>query len=287
MHLLHDAAVNAWQQFNYACLVYCIALVIESLRPAQLEQPLRHIAFNVLFGFVFLLMANILSPLLEPITKPIVATLKVGIPISFPDGILGQLGQVLVFYFAFDFFYYWLHRAQHRYAWLWAQHKVHHSDTSMNVTTANRHHWLEVPLHGLFIWMPLGILFQQKPVTLAGLWTVFLLWGYFTHLNIRLPLGPLTPVIAGPQLHRIHHSMEEQHIDRNFATSFPIFDILFGTYCAPKKDEYPATGVVGGEDLNGVWRASWAPFAYWSTSLRQHFGGTPNLKARDGAGGQR
>ena len=284
MQLLHDAAVNTWQQFQYACLVYCVALVIESLRPAEAAQPLRHVAFNVLFSFVFLLMANLLSPLLDPFTQPIIAALKLDIPVAFPDGFLGQLLQVLAFYFIFDAFYYWFHRAQHTFPWLWAQHKIHHSDTSLNVTSANRHHWLEVPLHGLAIWMPMGILFQQKPVTLATLWAVFLLWGYFIHLNIRLPLGPLTPVIAGPQLHRIHHSTLDRHIDKNFAASFPIFDILFGTYCAPRKGEYPATGLTSGEDLNGVFRASWAPFAFWYADLRRRFGKRVSVDADADAG---
>jgi sterol desaturase/sphingolipid hydroxylase (fatty acid hydroxylase superfamily) len=272
MQFLHDAAINTWQQFQYACLVYCVALVIESLRPAEAGQPLRNVAFNIMFSFVFLLLANVLSPLLDLATKPTIEALKVGIPIAFSDTFSGQLLQVLAFYFVFDFFYYWLHRAQHAFPWLWAQHKIHHSDTSMNVTTANRHHWLEVPFHGLAIWLPLGILFQQKAVTIGWLWTGFLLWGYFIHLNIRFPLGPLTPVVCGPQLHRIHHSTQDKHLDKNFASSFPLFDILFGTYCAPEKDEYPSTGLVDGENLNGVIRASWAPFSYWYHHLRRRFG---------------
>lgn len=274
MQFLHTAIVAAWQQFQYACVVCCVILVIESLIPAERNQPLRNIVFNIAYAFVFITMANILSPLLDPLTKPVVKALKVGIPVAFPESFFGQLLQILAFYFIFDFFYYWLHRAQHRFGWLWAQHKIHHSDVSLNVTTANRHHWLEVPLHGLFVWLPMGILFEQKQVTLAWLWTIFLLWGYFIHSNFRISLGPLTPVINGPQLHRIHHSVEERHLDKNFASSFPIFDILFGTYCAPRKDEYPATGLTTGEDLNGVWRASAAPFRYWWSALR-HRGNSP------------
>lgn len=271
MQFLHNTIVAAWQQFQYACLVYCIALVLESLIPAQREQPLRKVAFNIAYMAFFFFFANLLSPVLDPFTGPIIKALRVGIPIAFPDGLPGQLLQVLAFYFVFDFFYYWLHRAQHAIPLLWAQHKLHHSDEALNVTTANRHHWLEVPLHGLAIWLPLGILFQQKPVTIAWLWTLFLLWGYFIHMNVRLPLGPLTPVIAGPQLHRIHHSLEPQHHDRNFAASFPLFDILFGTYCPPRKDEFPATGLADGENLDGLARANLAPFATWARSLRERF----------------
>ncbi|MEO7432550.1 MAG: sterol desaturase family protein [Dokdonella sp.] len=272
MHLLHDAVLNAWQQFQYACLVYCIALVIESLIPAQPAQPLRHVAFNILYAFVFLFMANLLSPLFDPVVRPLINLLRIGMPIAFADTFSGQLLQVLVFYFVFDFFYYWLHRAQHTFPWLWAQHKIHHSDESLNVTTANRHHWLEVPFQGLAIWVPLGIFFQQKPVTLGWLWGLFLLWGYFIHMNIRFPLGPLTRVINGPQLHRIHHSTRDEHLDKNFASSFPVFDVLFGTYCAPRKGEYPATGLTDREDLNGVLRASWAPFAFWYRDVGRRLG---------------
>jgi len=283
MQLLHNAIALAWQQFQYACVIYCIVLVIESLIPAERNQPLRNIAFNIGYAFVFITLGSILSPLLDPITKPIGAALKVGIPVAFPDGLFGQILQILAFYFIFDFFYYWLHRAQHRFDWLWAQHKLHHSDASLNVTTAHRHHWLEVPLLGLAVWLPMGILFEQKPVTLGWLWALFLLWGYFTHSNLRLPLGPLTPVINGPQLHRIHHSKEERHWDKNFATSFPIFDVLFGTYYAPRKDEFPPTGLASGEDLNGLWRSSAAPFAHWAGALRRRWQ-RPATGNRSGSG---
>ncbi|HEX5846775.1 MAG TPA: sterol desaturase family protein, partial [Rhodoplanes sp.] len=35
----------------------------------------------------------------------------------------------------FDFFYYWFHRAQHEWPWLWQVHKLHHSDRALNVTS--------------------------------------------------------------------------------------------------------------------------------------------------------
>lgn len=281
MQFLHESIIAAWQQFQFACVVVCIALALESLFPAQKAQPLRNIAFNIAYAWFFFFFAHLLSPLLDPLTRPVIEALKVGIPIAFPDGVFGQLLQVLAFYFVFDFFYYWLHRSQHAIPWLWAQHRLHHSDEALNATTANRHHWLEVPLHGLAIWLPLGILFQQKAVTIGWLWAVFLLWGYFIHMNVRVQLGPLTPVIAGPQLHRIHHSLAPEHHDKNFAASFPIFDILFGTYCAPRRGEFPPTGLADGEDLNGLVRANLAPFTSWWRSIRAHF--TPRRSIGDGS----
>lgn len=268
MQYLFDALSISWQQFQWICVIYCAGLAIESLVPAQTGQPLKHVGFNILYTIVFLLLTNLLTPPLLALTKPWIEQWGIGIPITFPDGLVGQLGQVLAFLFIMDFFYYWFHRAQHVIGPLWVQHKLHHSEFSLNVTTGNRHHWLEEPLRVFALWLPIGLLFQQKPMTIAWLWSGFLLWGYFIHLNIRLPLGPLTPVFGGPQLHRIHHSNLPEHADRNFAAFFPVFDILFGTYYRPGKDMYPTTGLHDGENLNGLARSSLAPFRGWLDLLR-------------------
>jgi sterol desaturase/sphingolipid hydroxylase (fatty acid hydroxylase superfamily) len=54
--------------------------------------------------------------------------------------------------------------------------------------------------------------------------------------------GAATPLLAGPQWHRIHHSTQPEHANRNFAAFFPFLDTLFGTYYAPRAGEYPPTG---------------------------------------------
>jgi sterol desaturase/sphingolipid hydroxylase (fatty acid hydroxylase superfamily) len=272
MQYVHDSLVNTWQQFQWICVIYCVGLALERIRPAQDPQPLQHIGFNILYTALFLLATNFLVPPLQAITKPWIDQWGLAVPIAFPDSFVGQLLQVLVFLFIMDFFYYWFHRTQHMLPALWGQHKIHHSEFSLNVTTGNRHHWLEEPLRVFALWLPIGLLFQQKPVQIAWLWSAFLLWGYFIHMNLRLSMGPLTPVFCGPQLHRIHHSNLPEHRDRNFAAFFPIFDVVFGTYYRPGRDVYPATGLSDGEDLNGIGRASLAPFLTWKKQIGEWFG---------------
>ena len=70
-------------------------------------------------------------------------------------------------------------------------------------------------------------------------------------------------VITGPQYHRIHHSFQLEHLDKNFAAFFPIWDILFGTYYHPGKDEFPSTGLLSGETYSNLWLASTLPFREW------------------------
>ena len=91
---------------------------------------------------------------------------------------------------------------------------------------------------------------------------MFTLWGFVTHANLRLGFGPLTPLIAGPQLHRIHHSALPEHRDRNFSMLFPIIDIVFGTYYRPRPDEYPPTGTAG-DKVNDLRGATVQPFVAW------------------------
>ena len=278
MQYFHDSFTTAWQAFQWICVVYCIGLAIEQLQPAESQQPLRRIGFNIAYTFVFLLLTNLLLPPLQAVTKPWIDRFGLAIPVAFPDGPLGQALQVFAFFFIIDFFYYWFHRAQHTFGWLWMQHKLHHSELSLNITSGNRHHWLEEPIRVFAMWLPMGLLFQQKPISMALPWSVLFLWGYFIHMNLRFSMGPLTPVMCGPQLHRIHHSNLREHRDKNFAAVFPIFDILFGTYCKPAKDTYPSTGLDDGEDLNGLVRSSLAPFRGWREQLASAFK-SPRAKA--------
>lgn len=162
--------------------------------------------------------------------------------------------MAFVYIFFTDFVFYWYHRAQHRFKYLWVIHELHHSDTELNVSTSMRTHWLERPLQALLITVPITLVIgldsrgiKLFPLLLTG-------WLFFTHANLKLSLGFLTPVFCGPQLHRIHHSNQPQHQGKNFAQFFPLFDILFGTYYHPAKVEFPTTGLPGRNTSDSISR---------------------------------
>jgi hypothetical protein len=137
--------------------------------------------------------------------------------------------QVVVFalyLLLIDFFQYWWHRAQHRFPVLWDQHVVHHSDEAMNVTTAVRHHWSEFLFQGIVVSLPFTMLFKITPPQAGFVALIFGAWQFFVHANLRLHLGFFAWLAAGPQVHRIHHSIEAEHRDKNFAAYFPIWDVL-------------------------------------------------------------
>jgi sterol desaturase/sphingolipid hydroxylase (fatty acid hydroxylase superfamily) len=168
-----------------------------------------------------------------------------------------------------DFFYYWLHRLQHRSSWLWAEHEVHHSDEHVNVTTTFRHHWLEPLLQAVFMGFPLALLFRPPVMLAVSAYLLANFYSSFIHLNARITLGPLNRFFANPSTHRIHHSKLPHHIDKNFAAYFPLWDVIFGTYCAPAPGEIPPTGLAHGECIDSFGQALSHPFRRWAGMSRQ------------------
>jgi sterol desaturase/sphingolipid hydroxylase (fatty acid hydroxylase superfamily) len=114
----------------------------------------------------------------------------------------------------------------------------------------------------------MGLLVQITPIEGALILLVTSHWSVFFHANLRLPFGPLTSVIGGPQYHRIHHSRLTKHQDRNFAAFFPIWDVLFSTYYRPRAGEWPATGLHSGEKITSFTEAFVGPFRAWFRMIR-------------------
>jgi sterol desaturase/sphingolipid hydroxylase (fatty acid hydroxylase superfamily) len=132
------------------------------------------------------------------------------------------LGDVLV---------YWFHRACHRFDLLWRFHAVHHSARHLDWLAAHREHPLDgigtqlcANLPAFLIGFPVG--------SLAGLIAFRGMWAIFVHSNVRLPLGPLRPLLGAPELHHFHHA-RARRTRHNFANLAPWLDLLFGTHHLP------------------------------------------------------
>jgi hypothetical protein len=87
---------------------------------------------------------------------------------------------------------------------------------------------------------------------------------------MRIQFGRASVLLVSTQTHRIHHSILPQHRDKNFANWFPIWDILFGTYYHPARDEFPPTGVEEEREITSLWESQvltvrewWNMFCTW------------------------
>jgi sterol desaturase/sphingolipid hydroxylase (fatty acid hydroxylase superfamily) len=249
---------------------YLIFFLIERLLPARPLNP-KGALISLRASAIYLLLSPIIGAIpialvnesIRPLYGPI-------FPIRLNMALLAAkwpeyaaiIAVIPMPFFIYDFFYYWFHRLQHKKL-LWPQHKLHHTDHHLNVTTAYRGHWLEDTLRAPLLLMPMGLAFVVTPFQAALVTLVFLHWTLFLHSNLRISMGPLTPIFTGPQYHRIHHSIEPHHQNKNFAAIFPVWDIIFGTYYRPKPSEFPDTGVVGEESNVTTREMLWGPFRDW------------------------
>ncbi len=124
------------------------------------------------------------------------------------------------------------HLAMHKVPLLWRVHRVHHTDTFLDVSTTVRFHPLEflirTPVH-ILASVAMGV----PPVALMLYELVGSAQAIFVHANIRLPNLVerwMQWIIVTPDMHRIHHSSWQPATDSNFGAVLSIWDRLFGTY---------------------------------------------------------
>jgi sterol desaturase/sphingolipid hydroxylase (fatty acid hydroxylase superfamily) len=141
---------------------------------------------------------------------------------------------------AADILTYWLHRAQHRFAWLWKFHMVHHSQRVDALHNIN--HPIELMMSYLLVAIPVGLLIRVGPLDLLLLAGFFSIQGLLNHMRSPINLGPLGRLLSDNRFHMIHHSRDPADYGSNFAARFPFIDRMFGTYCEPRA-QLPETGL--------------------------------------------
>lgn len=162
------------------------------------------------------------------------------------EGILPVLGGILASWIVLqtgEFFYYWFHRLQHTSKFFWRFHAEHHSLEEMSAFNSN-HHFTEEIFRLPFVAIPISLLFSFEQGYVPWLWALLLGWqGIYEHSATKLHLGWFRYFVPDNRFHRIHHSVEKHHFNKNFGSGSAIWDIVFGTVHYPKKDEWPDVGL--------------------------------------------
>jgi len=158
--------------------------------------------------------------------------------IAFYDnghGPLAQLplwAQAILFLVLSDFMLYWSHRIFHD-GGFWKYHAVHHSSEEIEWISAARFHPVNLLLGTIavdVILLMAGI--SPNAMVLVSPFNTF--HSAFVHANLNWTLGPFKYVLASPVFHRWHHTAADDGGNTNFAGTFPIWDVLFGTFRMPE-----------------------------------------------------
>ena len=115
---------------------------------------------------------------------------------------------------------------------LWRLHRMHHADLDFDVTTGARFHPIEILLSMLIKFAVIAVI--GAPAAAVIIFEVLLnATAMFNHGNFRLPVGldrVLRLFVVTPDMHRVHHSIEDHETNSNFGFNLPLWDRLFGTY---------------------------------------------------------
>jgi sterol desaturase/sphingolipid hydroxylase (fatty acid hydroxylase superfamily) len=214
-----------------AACVLILLFALEGWLPAAADRHrrLHHAARNLALG---LLNAAALAVLAAPFITQVAAWVeerRFGLLnlLSLPP-VIGVVAAILLF----DAWMYLWHRANHQFGFLWRFHRVHHSDTEMDATTAVRFHTGEILISSalrLAVIPLLGITIYQLLVYEMILLPVIL----FHHNNVRFPESLdrwLQTIIVTPAIHRVHHSRLRMETDSNYSSIFSFWDRMAGTF---------------------------------------------------------
>jgi sterol desaturase/sphingolipid hydroxylase (fatty acid hydroxylase superfamily) len=125
-----------------------------------------------------------------------------------------------------------IHWTEHKVRWMWRFHLVHHSDTHVDTTTANRHHPGESVFR--FVFTTMAVFIAGAPMWMVMMYQALsVAISQFNHANIQLPAKVdrvLSWVIVTPNMHHVHHHYVLPYTDSNYGNIFSVWDHLFGTF---------------------------------------------------------
>jgi sterol desaturase/sphingolipid hydroxylase (fatty acid hydroxylase superfamily) len=169
----------------------------------------------------------------------------------------------LIYLLLLDLADYWIHRGQHRIAWWWELHAVHHSQRQMTFWSDNRNHLLDDLIRDVLVAL-VAVLIGVAPEQFVLLTVASRVLQSVQHANLRWRWGGLAErLVVSPSFHRLHHAIGFGHEGPakgcNFAVLFPVWDLLFRT--ADFRSGFVPTGIrdqLDGRDYGrGFWAQQW------------------------------
>ncbi|MBV9929867.1 MAG: sterol desaturase family protein [Alphaproteobacteria bacterium] len=127
---------------------------------------------------------------------------------------------------------YVMHRLSHAVPLLWRVHRVHHSDTRIDLSTGFRNHPLELAIVAPF-YAVVTVACGLDPRVLAVYEAVGIVFTLWDHANLAVPEPAdrlLRRLLVTPAVHHIHHSSRRADTDSNYGEVLTLWDRVFGTY---------------------------------------------------------
>ncbi|TNF89643.1 MAG: fatty acid hydroxylase family protein [Gammaproteobacteria bacterium] len=140
------------------------------------------------------------------------------------------LAQLFMVFFASEFIWYWVHRAEHRWQLVWrlSGHGAHHSFKRLSALNFGLNH----PLEFFLLVLPAALVeltFGVGPAA-AGAAILGVSQASIAHSNLDLNTKVVGWLFTTNRYHIHHHSMVLEESNTNYGCSAIVWDRLFGTF---------------------------------------------------------
>lgn len=221
-----------------AVIFFIVLIIIEWIISILMKKPVNR-------------AMDTISSLSSGTTNTIKDILKLGVVIISYEWLHAQFAifdiqstiwLVILAFVGIDFASYWSHRWNHEFNVLWNRHIVHHSSEEFNLSAALRQSISGIFDIYFFLYLPLAIIgIPTEIISIVAPLHLFAQFWYHTRLINKM--GFLEKIIVTPSHHRVHHAINKEYLDKNYAAIFILWDKWFGTFQEELKDVPPVYGV--------------------------------------------
>lgn len=221
-----------------AVIFFLVLIIIETIASIWMKKPVNR-SFDTI------------SSLSSGITNTIKDVFKLTVVIVSYEWSFAHLAMfeiestvwlVILAFVGLDFASYWSHRWSHEYNVLWNKHIIHHSSEEFNLSAALRQSISNIIGIYFFLYFPLAII-GVKPEIVAIVAPLHLFAQFWYHTRLINRMGFLEKIIVTPSHHRVHHAINKEYLDKNYAAIFILWDKWFGTFQEELADVPPVYGV--------------------------------------------
>lgn len=177
----------------------------------------------------------------------------------------GSVTNLILAFIATEFMYYVTHWYNHHVNLGWASHIMHHSPTKYNLTLAYRLGITRLFSLAWLFFLPL-VLLGFAPADLALSLGVIFFFQFFIHTELVPKLGWIDTWFNTPSTHRVHHSSNPEHYNKNLGGLTMVFDHMFGTYLAEGDRSTMKYGIPSIMNKKSVWHEI---TCHWAKIFRQ------------------
>lgn len=241
--------------FNYCInigIFFAIFGALAALMPCNKNQPLfyRGMITDILYGVVIPIFSQSIFILYLSVGYGIffygIQQEELEQYLKYGHGYLATLPiwiQAAAVFILSDIILYWTHRWFHT-SKMWKWHAIHHSSKTVDWLSSQRFHpvntWLSFTLVNALM---LIAGFASESIAIMGGFNMA--YSYMVHANLNWTFGKFKYLFASPVFHRWHHTTQKEGLNKNFAPTFPLLDIMFGTFYMPEGKLPEEYGIIG------------------------------------------